>query len=352
MIKDNKSLGFWINIKYNTFVKSLLMRKIVVGIAMGGYASERSISLESGNNVYQTLSSEKWEVYRLLINKYQWTVLDQNNHEFRLDKTNFNFDINGKTLRFDVIFNAVHGIPGENGELAATLKSQNIPQTSCDFFAAELTFDKRKCLELVKKTGVSVAKSFHFNHGDQFDEELILNIVGLPCFVKPNRSGSSFGIIKVYKKKNLKEGIASALKEDSELIIESALEGSEISVGVYTKNDKVIVLPATEIISKNDFFDYQAKYEGKSEEITPAKLDSKVIKKVNQIVEKLYVKLELKGICRSEFILVDGNPHLLEINTVPGLTAVSLIPQQLKAAGISLTDFFDQLLEQALKKNN
>ena len=352
MIKDNKSLGFWINIKYNTFVKSLLMCKRVVGIAMGGYASERAISLESGNNVYQTLSSEKWEVYRLLIDKNQWTVLDQKNHEFRLDQNNLSFNINGKSPRFDVIFNAVHGIPGENGELAATLKSQNIPQTSCDPIAAEITFDKRKCQELVKKTGVSVAKSFRFDHGDHFDEELILNVVGLPCFVKPNRSGSSFGIIKVYEKKDLKEGIVSALKEDSELIIESALEGPEISVGVYTKNDKVIVLPATEIISKNDFFDYQAKYEGKSEEITPAKLDSRMIEKVNQIVEKLYVTLELKGVCRSEFILVDGNPHLLEINTVPGLTPVSLIPQQLKAAGITLTDFFDQLLEQALKKNN
>ena len=317
---------------------------------MGGYASERAISLESGNNVYQTLSSKKWEVYRLLIDKNQWTVLDQNNYEILFDQNEFSFKINGKTHRFDVIFNAVHGVPGENGELAATLKSQNIPQTSCDSFAAELTFDKRKCQELVKKTGVSVAKSFRFDHGDDFDEELILNLVGLPCFVKPNRSGSSFGIIKVYKKKDLKEGIVSALKEDSELIIESALEGSEISVGVYTKNDKVIVLPATEIISKNDFFDYQAKYGGKSEEITPARLDASVIEKVNQIVKKLYIKLGLKGVCRSEFILVDGKPHFLEINTVPGLTPVSLIPQQLKAAGITLTDFFDQLLEQALKK--
>ena len=328
------------------------MRKKVVGIAMGGYASEKIISLQSGKNVYQTLSSRKWEVYRLLIEKNQWTVLDKKNHEYLLDQNNFSFYINGKTLRFDVIFNAVHGVPGENGELAAVLKSQNIPQTSCDPFVAELTFDKRKCLELVKKTGISVAKSISFDHGDHYDEKSILDVVGLPCFVKPNRSGSSFGIIKVYKKKALKEGIAWALKEDSELIIESALEGPEISVGAYTKNDKVIVLPATEIISKNDFFDYQAKYEGKSEEITPAKLDAGMIQKINEIVEKLYDTLELKGVCRSEFILVNGNPHLLEINTVPGLTDVSLIPQQLKAAGIALTDFFDQLLEQALKKNN
>ena len=203
-----------------------------------------------------------------------------------------------------------------------------------------------------KKTGVSAAKSIAFNHGDHLDEEVILKIVGLPCFVKPNRSGSSYGIVKVQKKKAIGEAIESALKEDSELIIESALEGPEISVGVYTKNDKIIVLPATEVISENDFFDYQAKYEGKSEEITPAKLDAEVVEKVNEIVEKLYSVFELKGVSRSEFILVDGDPHLLEINTVPGLTPASLIPQQLEAAGIALTDFFDQLLEQALKKNN
>ena len=328
------------------------MGKILVGIAMGGYASEKAISLESGNNVYQNLSREKWEVFRLLINKNQWTVLDQNNHEIEFDQNDYSFNFNGETLRFDVIFNAVHGVPGENGELAASLKSQNIPQTSCDSLAAALTFDKRKCLEFAKKTGVSTAKSIAFNHGDHLDEEVILKIVGLPCFVKPNRSGSSYGIVKVQKKKAIGEAIESALKEDSELIIESALEGPEISVGVYTKNDKIIVLPATEVISENDFFDYQAKYEGKSEEITPAKLDAEVVEKVNEIVEKLYSVFELKGVCRSEFILVDGDPHLLEINTVPGLTPASLIPQQLEAAGIALTDFFDQLLEQALKKNN
>ena len=328
------------------------MGKIVVGIAMGGYASEKAISHESGNNVYQNLSREKWEVFRLLINKNQWTVLDQNNHEIEFDQNDYSFNFNGETLRFDVIFNAVHGVPGENGELAAELKSQNIPQTSCDSLAAALTFDKRKCLEVAKKTGVSAAKSIAFNHGDHLDDEVILKIVGLPCFVKPNRSGSSYGIVKVQKKKAIGGAVESALKEDSELIIESALEGPEISVGVYTKNDKIIVLPATEVISENDFFDYQAKYEGKSEEITPAKLDAEVVEKVNEIVEKLYSVFELKGVCRSEFILVDGDPHLLEINTVPGLTPASLIPQQLEAAGIALTDFFDQLLEQALKKNN
>jgi D-alanine-D-alanine ligase len=328
------------------------MGKIVVGIAMGGYASEKVISLESGNTVYQNLSREKWEVFRLIICKNQWTVLDQNNHEIQFNQNDYSFNFNGETLRFDVIFNAVHGVPGENGELAAVLKSQNIPQTSCDSLAAALTFDKRKCLEIAKKTGVSTANSIAFNHGDHLDKEVIIKIVGLPFFVKPNRSGSSYGIVKVQNKKGIMRAVDSALKEDSELIIESALEGPEISVGVYTKNNKIIVLPATEVISENDFFDYRAKYEGKSEEITPAKLDAQVVEKVNEIVEKLYSVFELKGVCRSEFILVDGDPHLLEINTVPGLTPASLIPQQLEAAGIALTDFFDQLLEQALKKNN
>ena len=327
------------------------MSKKVVGIAMGGYSSERAISMESGNTVFQNLSQEKWDIYRLIIDVNQWVVLDQNNLETPFNLKDFDFTIEQETLQFDIIFNAVHGIPGENGELASILKSHNIPQTGCDRYAAKLTFDKRECLKIVKKMGVATAESIAFDQGNQLDKDLIVDVVGLPCFVKPNRSGSSYGIVKVYEKAKLDQAVATALLEDNELIIESALEGPEISVGIYAYGEKVIVLPPTEIITENDFFDYQAKYEGKSEEITPAKLNSSVIKKVNEISEKLYRELKLKGVCRSEFILVNDQPHLLEINTIPGLTTASLIPQQLEVAGIKLSTFFDQLLEEALKKN-
>ena len=345
-------MGFWFKVKYNTFVKSLDMLKKVVGIAMGGYGSERSISIKSGETVFQNLNTGKWDIYRLLIDKNQWTVLDEKNIQIAFNKSKFNFNLNGKNIRFDIIFNAIHGAPGENGDLADILESQKIPQTSCKTNVAKLTFNKRKCLEFAKKIGIATANSIVIEKGDLFDEENIENIVGLPCFIKPNRSGSSYGIAKVYHKEDIKEAVHKAFEEDSQVIIESFLEGTEISVGVYGNNGNVIILPATEIISENDFFDYQAKYEGKSEEITPAKIDIHIVKKVNNISEKLYRKMELSGICRSEFILVKNEPHLLEINTVPGLTGESLIPKQLDAAGINITDFFDQLLEEALKKNN
>ena len=188
------------------------------------------------------------------------------------------------------------------------------------------------------------------NAGNVIDIYAIEEKLGLPCFVKPNRSGSSYGIVKVYKKDSIKNAIKTALKEDDQLIIESELIGMEISVGAYLLEGEIIVLPITEIISKNDFFDYDAKYNGKSQEITPARMDETTFKKVNLMVKKIYSKLNLKGVCRSEFIIVDGTPHLLEINTIPGMTSASLIPQQVKAAGIELGNFFESLLSEGIKK--
>jgi D-alanine-D-alanine ligase len=324
------------------------MGKKVVGIAMGGHSSEREISLKSGQTVYENLSPSQWEVCKIIVDKNHWIVADRDGQTSPLDLDDFTFKIGGKTRRLDVLFNAIHGAPGENGELAKKLENGNIPQTGCDSHSAALTFDKRACLEKVKTWNIPVAASCAFDRGDAIDPEKIIEKVGLPCFVKPNRSGSSFGIVKVYHKKDFEKAIHTALKEDSELLIESALVGKEISVGAYNDRGKIVVLPITEIISENDFFDYDAKYNGKSQEITPAKLDEITLEKVQTMVKKIYQNLELKGICRSEFILVDGIPHLLEVNTIPGLTTASLIPQQLQAAGIPLAKFFETLLTQAL----
>ena len=328
------------------------MGKKVVGIAMGGHSSEREISLESGSTVFQFLPSAKWKCFKIVVDFDQWTVVDTQENTYSLNLKNFTFQMVGKTVHFDVIFNAIHGAPGEDGQLAKKLALQKIPHTSCNQSIAALTFDKRECLKKVKDLGVPVAKSFLFDKGDVINIDAIEKKVGLPCFVKPNSSGSSYGIVKAYKKKDLEGAIHTALKEDDQLIIESELVGMEISVGAYAVEGEVKVLPITEIISENDFFDYDAKYNGKSEEITPARLDEVLTNKVNTIVEKLYEKLKLKGVCRSEFIIVDGIPHLLEVNTIPGLTAASLIPQQVKAAGIELTDFFESLLSEAMKKNS
>ena len=199
-------MGFWFKLKYNTFVKSLDMLKKVVGIAMGGYGSERSISIKSGETVFQNLNTGKWDIYRLLIDKNQWTVLDEKNIKIAFNKSKFDFNVNGENIRFDIVFNVIHGAPGENGDLADVLESQKIPQTSCKTSVAKLTFNKRKCLEFAKKIGIATANSIVIEKGDHFDEENIENIVGLPCFIKPNRSGSSYGITKVYHKAGYKRG--------------------------------------------------------------------------------------------------------------------------------------------------
>ena len=326
------------------------MSKKVVGIAMGGHSSEREISLKSGNTVYGVMSLSHWDCFKIVVDKNLWTVIDSQENHYPLDPKNFTFKRNNKTVHFDVVFNAIHGTPGEDGLLAEILEQLHIPHTSCDQKTAALTFNKRDCLEKVKEWEIPVAKSFIFDLGDPLDINAITKKVGLPCFVKPNRSGSSYGIVKVYEKKALKEAVNTALKEDAQLIIEAALVGMEITVGAYVLNGEVIVLPITEIISENDFFDYDAKYNGKSQEITPARVDDTTLNEIHATVKKLYRQLGLQGICRSEFIIVKGIPHLLEVNTIPGLTAASLIPQQLSAAGIELADFFESLLIEAMKK--
>ena len=217
-------------------------------------------------------------------------------------------------------------------------KLLNIPQTSCDMYQAAVTFNKRDCLSILKPYGIKTAESFFINLGDPINENAIIKIdsteivakVGLPCFVKANKAGSSFGVSKAHKKEDLKEAISVAFKEDDEIIIESFLDGTEVSVGVITYKGKTKVLPITEIVSENDFFDYEAKYLGKSQEITPARLTKEQETKVKTVAKKVYEVLKMKGFSRSEYIFKNGEPHLLEVNTIPGLTRESILPQQLK----------------------
>jgi D-alanine-D-alanine ligase len=211
-----------------------------------------------------------------------------------------------------------------------------------------LTFNKRDLLSVLKPYGIKTATSYYLNKGDHIDTAEIVKAVGLPCFVKPNKSGSSFGISKVKTANELPIAIEVAYKEDNEIIIESFLDGIEVSVGVINYQGNVIVLPITEIVSENDFFDYEAKYQGKSQEITPARISDEMTKRVSEVAKRAYEVLKMKGFSRSEFIFVDGEPYMLEMNTIPGLTTESLIPQQAKAAGISLEDLFSNAIELAL----
>ena len=323
--------------------------KINVAIIMGGYSSEYKISLKSGNVVYETLNNTKYNAYRVHIFKDKWVYVDDNEIEHKINKDNFSVEINNETIKFDCVFNAIHGAPGEDGYMQAYFELLGIPHTSCGMYQAALTFNKRDCLSSLKPYGIKTAESYYLNFGDTINEDDITSKVGLPCFVKANKAGSSFGISKVHKQEQLQKAIDVAFKEDDEIIIESFLDGVEVSVGVIKFKGEVIVLPITEIVSDNDFFDYEAKYLGQSQEITPARITKEEEEKVNKVSKHVYEILKMDGFSRSEYIFKDGEPHLLEVNTVPGLTKESILPQQAAAAGISLSDLFGNAIEEALK---
>jgi len=325
--------------------------KINVAIIMGGYSSEYKISLKSGNVVYETLNSTIYNAFRIHIFKNKWVYVDENENEHNINKNDFSVNVNGTTIKFDCVFNAIHGAPGENGYMQAYFELLGIPHTSCGMYQAALTFNKRDCLSTLKPYRIRTAESYYLNLGDTINESVIISKVGLPCFVKANKAGSSFGISKVHKQDELQKAIDVAFKEDDEIIIESFLDGVEVSVGVIKFKGEVIVLPITEIVSDNDFFDYEAKYLGQSQEITPARITKEQEEKVNKVSKQVYEILKMNGFSRSEYIFKDGEPHLLEVNTVPGLTKESILPQQAAAAGISLSDLFNNAIQEALKVN-
>lgn len=319
-----------------------------IAIIMGGYSSEFKISLKSGNVVYGLLDQEKFNRYRIHIFKEKWVYVDDAGKETPINRHDFSIPLKNAHVMFDCVFNAIHGTPGEDGLLQAYFRLLGIPQTSCGFYQAALTFNKRDLLSVLKAYGIKSATSYYLNKGDEIDEDAIIEKVKLPCFVKANKSGSSYGISKVYAKENLKNAIETAYKEDDEIIIERFLQGTEVSVGVLKLNGKTTVLPITEIVSENDFFDYEAKYEGKSQEITPARITAEQQEKVTAAAKKIYDVLKMTGFSRSEFIFVKDEPFLLELNSTPGLTLESILPKQAQVAGLDLKTIFENAIMEAL----
>lgn len=319
-----------------------------IAIIMGGYSSEFDISLKSGQVVYEHLDKNRFNVYPIHIYKHKWVYVDATGSEYAIDRGDFSLNLSSGKLVFDAVFNAIHGSPGENGLMQAYFELLGMAHTSCGAYQAALTMNKRDLLAVLRPHGIKTARSYALNQGDSIDTDAIIETVGLPCFVKPNRSGSSFGISKVKSASDLNHAIDKAFKEDSEIIIESFLDGTEVSVSVLNYQGNVVVLPMTEIVSENEFFDYDAKYLGKSQEITPARIPDDVAQKVASVAKRAYELLGMKGFSRSEFIIVDGEPFMLEMNTVPGLTNESLLPQQARAAGITLSELFTNAVELAL----
>lgn len=322
-----------------------------IAIIMGGYSSEYKISLLSGNVVHDYLDKDKFNVYRIHIFRDKWVYVDENQKEHPVNKHDFSVTLSSGTVSFHCVFNAIHGSPGEDGLMQAYFQIIGLPQTSCDYYQAALTFNKRDLLSVLKPFGIKSATSYYLNKGDKVEGDEILNKVGLPCFVKANRAGSSFGITKVYHKEELAAAIEAAYLEDDEILIESFLKGTEVSVGVIKYQGKTKVLPITEIVSENDFFDYAAKYEGQSQEITPARITKIQENNVVLVAKQIYDILKMKGYTRSEFIFIGDDPYLLEVNTTPGLTTRSILPQQAEVAGISLSELFESSIWDALGEN-
>jgi len=321
-----------------------------IAIIMGGYSSEVKISLKSGMVVYEHLNRALYKPYPVHILRDKWVVVD-NSNEYPINKHDFSTIIDGKRITFDCVFNAIHGHPGENGVILAYFELLGIKHTSAPFYQMALTFNKRDTLSVVKANGINTATSIFLDKGNTIDTEYILKKVGLPCFVKPNNAGSSFGISKVLKKEQLIPAIEVAFREDRELLIEEFLDGTEISVGVIEYKNELKVLPITEIVSENDFFDYEAKYLGKSQEITPARISKTQQKNAIAVAKKAYKILNMSGFSRSEFIFIGDEPYFLEMNTVPGLTMESLLPQQAEKAGIKLEDLFGNAIESSLNSS-
>ena len=318
---------------------------------MGGYSDEYKVSLKSGQLIFESLDRELYNVYKVVILKDEWYFLDENENKKTINKADFSIHLeNGENLKFDACFNTIHGTPGENGIMQAYWDAVGQKYTGCDFYQSALTFNKKDTLAVLSKYGIPSAKSIYLRNGEEISDDEIVEKLGLPVFVKPNQSGSSLGISKVKDKIELKNAIEFAYKEDDEILIESALNGMEVSVGVLDYQGKVIVLGITEIVPEKEFFDYEAKYEGASQEITPARIDEETRKKVEEIAIKAYKSLGMSGFSRSEFIIVDGIPHLLEMNTNPGFSPASILPQQAKIYGISIKDLCGNEVEKALNK--
>ena len=322
-----------------------------IAILMGGYSDEHDISIKSGNIVYKHLNKETYNTYRIVVAKEHWYYLDDKDQKTLVDRADFSFKKNDQTIKFDAAFNTVHGTPGEDGLLQAYLELLHIPQTSCDFYTSAITFNKRDCISILKAYNIPVAANYFINNNDKVDVDEIIDTVNLPCFVKANRSGSSFGVIKAHTKDDILPALQEAFTVDNEVIIESFLSGTEISVGVACIEGVPIIMGITEIVTENDFFDYEAKYLGKSKEITPARLTDAQNKEVEALTLKIYKSLNMKGFSRADFIFNNGKPYFIEINTNPGLSEMSILPQQAAIKGISLEQLFANEIEQCLLIN-
>jgi D-alanine-D-alanine ligase len=321
-----------------------------VAVVFGGDSSEFVVSEQSAANVLGWVDTEKYRPYAVKIRHGCWRVQREGKPDAPIDRNDFSALVDGARVQLDVALIAVHGAPGENGVLQAYFDLTGIPYSTCSAFTSMLTFNKVACKAFLAATGVPMAKAMLIRKGDNLNAEAVIETLGLPIFVKPNNGGSSFGVTKVKSAAALHSALEEAFREDGEVIAEEFIDGLEVTCGMMTLNGVETVLPVTEVVSKNEFFDFGAKYRGQSEEITPARLSLETTALIQRTTSQIYKWLGCNGIIRADYILRNGAPYFLEINTVPGMTATSFIPQQVRAAGLSMTQVISEVIEDALAR--
>jgi D-alanine-D-alanine ligase len=318
-----------------------------VAILCGGDSSEYEISLKSAQTVYNNLPKDKYNAFLVVCKNASWKV----NNNFEIDKTDFSFtDNSGNKIKFDFAYITIHGTPGEDGKMQGYFDMLNIPYNTPSQWASTVTFNKWTTTTLLKALGIKAAKSLLYYKNQSVDYTYIEKEIGIPCFVKPNAAGSSYGVSKVNSITDLPQAIANAFKESNEVMIEAFMQGREVTCGCFSDGNKIHALPVTEIISDNDFFDFDAKYNGKSKEITPAEIPAEIFNKVQETTKFIYRALNLKGVIRIDYILQNNEPWVIEINTTPGLSPQSIIPQQVRVYNLQLDHFFDTIIQANLPK--
>lgn len=320
--------------------------KRTIAIVGGGDTSEFHVSLRSAQGIYSFIDKEKYTLYIVEMHGTDWHVQLPDGVKVPVDRNDFSFLLNGTKVTFDFAYITIHGTPGEDGRLQGYFDMLHIPYSCCGVFAAALTYDKFACNQYLKAFGVRIADSLLLRQGQGISDEDVLNKIGLPCFIKPSLGGSSFGVTKVKTREQIQPAIAKAFDEAQEVLIEAYMAGTEITCGCYKTKEKSVVFPITEVVTHNEYFDYDAKYNGQVDEITPARISEDLTNRVQTLTSAIYDILGAYGIIRVDYIITEGGKiNLLEVNTTPGMTATSFIPQQVRAAGLDIKDVMTDIIE-------
>ena len=320
--------------------------KRTIAIVAGGDTSEYEVSLRSAQGIYSFIDKEKYTLYIVGMHGLDWHVRLDDGRTLPVDRNDFSFQLDGQKVKFDFAYITIHGTPGEDGRLQGYFDMLRIPYSCCGVLAAALTYDKFACNQYLHAYGVRIAESLLLRQGQTITDDEVVEKIGLPCFIKPSLGGSSFGVTKVKTREQIQPAIAKAFDEAQEVVVEAFMDGTELTCGCYKTRGKSVVFPISEVVSHNEYFDYKAKYNGESDEITPARISDELADRVKKLTSAIYDILGAQGIIRVDYIVTEGDKiNLLEVNTTPGMTATSFIPQQVRAAGLDIKDVMTDIIE-------